>query len=136
MIDAVNRYDAIWGAICELNKGEQHPKIRPKQDIPIQTVQDILQVDPFYSLQMGHFVRGEVAAENPFCVKLDTGEDFDYYLRIWHKYRCVKLKVPLFINRRGMHSKGPKSAPGSAWRRSVKEVKHQFAKENHIDFSQ
>jgi glycosyltransferase involved in cell wall biosynthesis len=114
VMDAVRQYDAIWGAICELKRGADYLQIRDEQDVPIRNVEDVLSVDPFFSLQMGHFVKAEIAFANPFNVELNTGEDFDYYLRIWHRYKCVKLKVPLFVNRRGMHSRGPKSASGAA----------------------
>jgi len=133
--DAVKEYDAIWGAICELKIGTEYLQIREKQGVPIGSVEDVLLMDPFFSLQMGHFVKGEVAVANPFNVELNTGEDFDYYLRIWDKYSCIKLKVPLFINRRGMHSKGPKSASGVDWRRSVNEIIQQFKRERQIQLN-
>jgi glycosyltransferase involved in cell wall biosynthesis len=132
VMDAVKQYDAIWGAICELKKGAYYPQIRDEQDVPIRNVEDVLLMDPFFSLQMGHFVKAEVALANPFNLELNTGEDFDYYLRIWHKHNCVKLKVPLFINRRGMHSKGPKSASGTDWRRNVDEIVWRFKREKQI----
>jgi len=128
----VAQCDAIWGAIFELKKNSTTPQVRDKQDVPIRSVHDVLRIDPFYSLQMGHFVRGTVAEQNPFDVQLNTGEDFDYYLRLWHKYRCVKLTVPLFMNRRGMHSKGPRSASGGDWRRSVMAVMDRFAEKEQI----
>ncbi len=132
VVDAVMQYDAIWGVICELNKGADYPQIRDEQNVSIRNVEDVLLMDPFFSLQMGHFVKAEVALANPFNVQLNTGEDFDYYLRIWHKYRCVKLKVPLFINRRGLHSKGLKSASGADWRRNVEEIVWRFKREKQI----
>ena len=133
--DAVNQYDAIWGAICESKIGTDYLHIREEQDVPIWSVEDVLLMDPFFSLQMGHFVKGEVALANPFNVELNTGEDFDYYLRIWDKYSCVKLNVPLFINRRGIHSKGPKSASGGDWRKSVNEIIQQFKGEKLIQLN-
>ncbi len=129
---AVREYDAIWGTICEQKKGCSTWQIRDKQDVPVRSVLDILRMDPFYSLQMGHFVKGQIAEQTPFNVQLNTGEDFDYYLRIWLKWRCVKLTVPLFVNRRGMHSQGPKSASGGTWRHQVSMVKSRFAREHNI----
>ena len=126
----IHAYDAVWGAICEMPKGSQQICIRQGQDIPIRNVIDVLKVDPFLSLQMGHFVKSKIALDNPFNVEMNTGEDFDYYLRIWHRYRCVKLADPLFVNRRGMHSVGPKSATGLDWNKAVMSVMYKFAKEN------
>jgi glycosyltransferase involved in cell wall biosynthesis len=134
--DAVGDYDAVWGTICEQKKGSTTHEIRDKQDMPVRDVRDILRIDPFYSLQMGHFVRAQIAEQTPFDVHLNAGEDFDYYLRIWLKYRCVKLTVPLFVNRRGMHSQGPRCASGGAWRRQVKEVMRRFAQRHHIEIDE
>jgi FkbM family methyltransferase len=68
---------------------------------------------------MGHFVRTAVAAQHPFNVDLNTGEDFDYYLRLWEHQRCVKIDKIFFANRRGQQSTGPRSATGEDWRRTV-----------------
>jgi len=125
--DAVGTHDAIWGAICEQQAGSGEAwKLRAKQDLPLGNVYDVLSADPFYTLQMGHFVRSAVAAANPFDETLDTGEDFDYYLRVWLRSRCTKLPHPFFINRRGQHSTGPRSATGVDWRKNVVRVMSRF----------
>lgn len=115
----VSRVDGIWGAIMEMSKGSAEAKLRDRQDQKIASVNDILSIDPFYSLQMGHFVRAHVACANPFNELMNTGEDFDYYLRVWYAYRCIKLDRPLFINRQGLQSEGPRSATGGEWRDAV-----------------
>jgi FkbM family methyltransferase len=74
------------------------------------------------TLQMGHFVRTTAAIETPFNVELDCGEDFDYYLRMWSRFRCRKVAASLFINRRGFHSIGPRSASGRQWRDAVERI--------------
>jgi hypothetical protein len=110
--EAVLQCDAIWGAICEQKRGPSTRQIRDQPNIPVRTIQDVLRLDPFFSLQMGRFVRGQIAKETPFNERPNTGEDFDYYLRVWLGRRCVKLHIPRFVNRREMHSKGPKSGSG------------------------
>lgn len=123
-------HDAVWGAICEWPAGAETCRVRAHQDVPIVGVMDVLRIDPFYTLQMGHFVRTQVALATPFAVNLNAGEDFDYYLRLWLNHRCTKIALPLFINRRGRHSTGPKSATGSDWRQSVGRVMLDFVRHN------
>ena len=115
----VGEWDAIWGAICELAPDEIGGVIRPGQIEEIRGIADLLVHEPWLTLQMGHFVRTRVAQDNPFNVGLNCGEDFDYYLRLWSTCRCTKLPVPLFYNRRGFQSTGPRSATGKDWMRAV-----------------
>lgn len=114
------KYDAIWGRIDSFVQGTK-PAPRTDQINDLKSVIDILTADPFFTLQMGHFVRTRVAYRNAFDPLLDAGEDFDYYLRIWSDYQCIKIPYPLFYNRRGCHSTGPRSADGRKWRRAVEE---------------
>jgi glycosyltransferase involved in cell wall biosynthesis len=110
---------AIWGQICELAEDETSGVVRPAQPERIETLVDLLSHAPWLTLQMGHFARADVARANPFDESMDCGEDFDYYLRVWSKQACVKIDVPLFYNRRGMHSEGPRSKTGREWLRAV-----------------
>ena len=130
VVGQMENFDAIWGTICEQQYGESAQKLRAHQEEPVRNLHELLRMDPYYSLQMGHFVRSRVAQETPFQAQLNTGEDFDYYLRLWLKYRCLKLKTPLFVNRRGRHSTGPRSADGKAWRKSVGQIMQQFVSEH------
>jgi len=131
VLEAVQTHEAIWGAICEQQAGSSEGwKLRAKQDLPLGNVFDVLNADPYYTLQMGHFVRTAVAAATPFDETLDTGEDFDYYLRVWLRSRCTKIPHPLFINRRGQHSTGPRSATGVDWRKNVVRVMSRFVAAN------
>ena len=75
--------------------------------------------DPYITIQMGHFIRTSIAVKNKFNEAMNTGEDFDYYLRIWEASHCIKIMDPIFINRRGLHSTGLKSADGKMWRENV-----------------
>lgn len=111
-------HDAVWGAILEQAPG-QRPAIRPQQAMPIQSLCTLLDHDPTLTVQMGHFVRSEIASRIRFDTAMDTGEDYKYYLQLWRDYRCIKLNTPLFLNRRGIHSTGPRSASGVAWTEAV-----------------
>jgi hypothetical protein len=119
-------FDAVWGSIWTIEEGEDTPKERALQVPYLFSIEDVLSYDPFETLQMGHFVKTLVAIETLFDETRDTGEDFDYYLRIWGKYRCIKIPLPLFYNRRGLHSRGPKSATGAEWRESVESLLNEY----------
>lgn len=123
MAPHTDRADAVWGLILE--SVDQQPgsdavtgRIRLPQLPRIETLADLLLHDPYLTLQMGHFIRTAVALATPFDETLDVGEDVDYYLRVWSSARCVKITAPLFLNRRGMHSTGPRSGNGADWRAS------------------
>ena len=112
----IDRYDALWGAIWELKAGVMYPRYQ----IPaIGDYEMLLKNDPYLTLQMGHFVRTEVARKLPFAEHMDTGEDWDYYLRVWKDYRCRKIQQPFHCNIRGGHSTGPRGANGIDWRAAV-----------------
>jgi hypothetical protein len=70
---------------------------------------------------MGHFVKAEVANQMQFDENLNSGEDFKYYLAICENYKFIKTPAVFFINQRGNHSKGPKSADGREWRMNVEK---------------
>lgn len=125
-----NQYDAIWGKICSFEHTNNQIDERPGQLGETTHLHDIAFNDPYLTLQMGHFIRTEIAIANPFNEHMDTGEDFDYYLRVWNKYRCIRTNALLFINRRGLHSSGPKSANGGDWRIAVENVIDRFCEEN------
>jgi FkbM family methyltransferase len=118
----IGSFDAIWGAIHELAEDEIHGVMRANQLLEISNIAQLLGNDPRATLQMGHFVKTDIALANPFDTRLDAGEDFDYYLRVWSKYRCIKVPLPLFFNRRGMHSSGPRAATGRQWQTAAQRV--------------
>jgi len=122
MADYHADHDAVWGLICELSQDEESYRARQGQLPSIEHIEQVLVNDPTLTLQMGHFVRTSVAAAMPFDVTLDCGEDFDYYLRLWSQFRCRKVPTPLFINRRGFQSTGPRSATGRQWRDAVHSI--------------
>lgn len=130
----IDNYDAIWGNILEIRPGSDQPTLRIPQVITISDIETILLFNPSYTLQMGHFVRTEIALNNKFKESMNTGEDFDYYLRLWHKYRCIKMQPPLFINRRGMHSSGPRSANGNEWGSAVNKKNKLYRFMYGLDF--
>jgi len=120
----LTEYDAIWGQIFEYQDGKV--KYRQNQLAQANKLTQILSVDPFLTLQMGHFVKTTVAIQNPFREDMNTGEDFEYYLRLWKHYKCSKQLIKLFYNRRFHHSKGPKSADGAEWRKVVMKLIDNF----------
>lgn len=110
-------YDAVWGNIYEYSNGVcvwryQVPEIR--------TYRELISFDPYTTLQMGHFIRKDKLV--PFNNEMDCGEDWDYYIRIWKNNKCIKIREPLFINRRGIHSTGPRSATGREWSETVHNI--------------
>jgi FkbM family methyltransferase len=111
-----NGYDAVWGlmAIKPPNEAEHH--IRFPQALTLRSVDELLLLDPFMTLLMGHFVRTSVALQLPFDESMDAGEDFDYYIRAWEKFRCIKVAQVLSVNRSDLHSSGPRSATADQWR--------------------
>ncbi|WP_245636826.1 FkbM family methyltransferase [Azospirillum thiophilum] len=133
----MDRVDAVWGLILESLDAEPGQdsvsgRIRLPQLPRIETLNDLLLHDPYVTLQMGHFVRTSVALANPFDENLDLGEDFDYYLRVWDNARCVKISTPLFLNRRGLHSSGPRSGNGGSWRMSVEQVVEKARRSHNL----
>ncbi len=117
----VGDYDAIWGLIVE-QMPEAANVVRLPQAVSLDSLDELVVFDPYQTLQMGHFVRTAAAVETPFDESMDSGEDFDYYLRLWRAYRCVKRPLELFVNRRRIHSVGPRSASGRAWGETVRPM--------------
>ena len=115
-------HDAIWGAIYELADDEESGVYRTGQLLPITRIDQLLANDPFITLQIGHFARTELALATPFDPRLDAGEDFDYYLRMWSQYRCVKIAQPFFYNRRHTYAGGPRAATDRDWRVAVERI--------------
>lgn len=112
-------YDGIWGEIYS-SENNGMPMKRYGQVYP-KNLNELRFYDPTLTIQMGHFIKRDIALENPFNEDMDCAEDFDYYLRVW-KHNCIKINKPLFYNRRGYHSQGPRSATGREWSEKVKEL--------------
>jgi len=125
-------YDAVWGSIVEVKPDSQDMTLRNPQVFMMDNFNDLLMFDPFHTLQMGHFVRTDVAEKNRFNEDINTGKDFDYYLRIWEHYRCIKIPAPLFINRRGLHSTGARSATGKEWTNAVEALMNRYREKHGI----
>jgi glycosyltransferase involved in cell wall biosynthesis len=129
----ISTADAVFGLIVEQTDGE--PRVRPGQLGATTHLIDIVRNDPYLTLQMGHFVRAQAASAIGFDADMDTGEDFKYYLELWRRFRCCKIDRALFINRRGRHSEGPRSADGKAWRESLSRVFGQFCALHNIQIA-
>lgn len=138
MAPHTDRADAVWGLILESTDAEPGSdavtgRIRLPQLPRIGTLADLLLHDPYLTLQMGHFIRTSVALATPFDETLDVGEDVDYYLRVWNSARCVKITAPLFLNRRGLHSTGPRAGNGADWRASTARVLERARRAHGLD---
>ena len=94
-------YDAIWGAIHELDDDESRGVPRPGQLLEISRIDEVLANAPFNTLQIGHFVKTAVAVGTPFDPARGDAAEFDYYLRLWSQYRCIKIAQPFYHERRG-----------------------------------
>jgi len=128
----IQEYDAIWGAIATISKGETQPTLRFPQ-YPVHNIRQLVVLGAFNSIQIGHFVRTRIVANYPFDTSLDTGEDIDYYLRIWEKEKCLKISDRvLFLNRRGFHSTGPRSATGREWNIAAEELRAEYFRKLNI----
>jgi len=117
-LEAEPDLDAVWGLICEFD-GDEEPQLRPNQVENLNSREEFLAIEPFLSIQIGAFMRTKCVVRFGFDEAMDTGEDFKLYYQLWQNYRCAKRPEIFFINGRGAHSTGPRSATGEDWRISV-----------------
>mgnify|MGYP003865812857 CR=1 FL=1 len=128
----INKYNAIWGAIAVKEKESDQVTLRSPQ-YNVKTIKELVILPPYATLQMGHFVKIHIAAKYPFDEKRNTGEDYDYYLRVWEKEKCIKItEQPFFINRRGLHSVGTRSATGQEWNIAIQKLQQEYIKKLKI----
>jgi len=110
-------YVAIWGKIVE----EKDGCLVDRYQLPVvRNFETLLNVDPYYTLQMGFFVKRDRMPV--FDESMDTGEDWKVYLELWRNFPCIKTDKPFMINRRGLHSEGERSANGVQWREVVTKL--------------
>ncbi|MDB5808189.1 MAG: FkbM family methyltransferase [Betaproteobacteria bacterium] len=114
-----DQFDAVWGLMAIKSPDEREHHIRFPQAMTLRSLDELLLFDPFMTLYMGHFVRTSAALTLPFDEAMDAGEDFDYYLKAWKDYRCIKLPEVLSVNRADRHSTGPRAATSDQWRISA-----------------
>ena len=115
--ESCKEYDAIWGRIVEEKEG----CIVDRYQLPkIDRFDQLLEIDPYYTLQMGFFVKREIMPL--FDESMNTGEDWKVYLELWKEHNCIKINKPFMINRRGAHSTGEKSATGRQWMEAVRAL--------------
>lgn len=110
--------DAVWGLIVTLDAGDE-PELREGQPERIDSYQQFLATEPFHAVQIGGFIRAAVAARHGFDTGMDTGEDYKLYCQLWEHHRCAKRPEIFFVNQRGRHSTGPRSATGRDWSEAV-----------------
>lgn len=113
--------DAAFGLICESDETGE-PLLRDAQPAELSDFEAFLVTPPWLGVQIGCFVKTAVAAALPFDENLDTGEDYKFYLQIWENHCCRKFPEIFFVNNRGQHSTGPRSATGDDWRVAVEKM--------------
>ncbi|NDW00952.1 FkbM family methyltransferase [Salipiger sp. PrR002] len=118
VIAAEPELDVVWGLICTLEPTGE-PELREGQPATLDSRAEYLAVAPYNAVQIGGFYRTGLAARIGFDTALDTGEDYKFYCRLWAEARCAKRPEIFFLNKRGMHSTGPRSATGADWSRAV-----------------
>ena len=114
-----DQYDAVFGNIYETSQGVAVWRYQVPR---LNGYNELVSFDPYLTLQMGHFVRTSAAKSIMFDESMDCGEDFKYYLELWNQYKCVKVEECLFLNRKGMHSQGDRSATGREWSEVVSKL--------------
>jgi len=124
-IEAEPQLDAVWGLICEFDQDE-NPGLRPNQPERLDNLRDLLTTEPHLSIQIGAFMRTNCVARFNFDESMDTGEDFKLYYQLWASCNCAKRPEIFFVNRRGAHSTGPRSASARDW---VDSVSRQWAEQ-------
>jgi len=110
--------EAVWGLIVTLDAGGE-PELREGQPERLESYQQFLTVEPFNAVQIGGFIRTGAAAAYGFDADMDTGEDYKLYCQLWANHRCAKRPEIFFVNQRGQHSTGPRSATGRDWNENV-----------------
>ncbi|MDB5808188.1 MAG: hypothetical protein JWN94_310 [Betaproteobacteria bacterium] len=119
---ALEKHDAIWGAIYDLAADEEGGLPRSSQLRTMTRMEELLSNDPFNTLQIGHFVKTAVAQATPFDRNLGAASEFDYYLRLWSKYRCIKIENPFFYSRAGDRSVDPRASSKSERRAAIERL--------------
>jgi len=131
-------YDAVWGNILiqQPHQRQNNQASHIGQLITIHYIEEILLFEPFITLQIGHFIRTDLALDNLFSSYLDAGEDFEYYLKVWTKYKCIKIKDIFFMNRVGFSSIGPRAATGADWLHATRHILKSYRVKlgiNHVN---
>ena len=80
-------HDAIFGNIYEMQGGV----VAWRYQVPyLDSYKQLIEFDPYVTLQMGHFVRRSVF--KPFDEAMNTGEDWKYYLELWQRPSASRLE--------------------------------------------
>ncbi|SEJ70948.1 methyltransferase, FkbM family [Pseudooceanicola nitratireducens] len=117
--------DVVWGLICTLDEGGE-PTLREEQRESLNSREDFLSCPPYGAVQIGGFMRTDCVARYGFDEAMDTGEDYKLYCQLWKDCRCAKRPEIFFVNVRGQHSTGPRSATGLDWNN---ETNRQWAEQ-------
>ena len=112
-------HDAIWGMVHQLDRFIA----TPRYELPrINDYATLIKYPSAWTVKIGHFVRPQIARDFPFNEVMNCAEDWDYYLRVWKKARCVKIPAPFYVKTTGNQSTGPKSANGADWSRITADM--------------
>jgi FkbM family methyltransferase len=128
VIEAHPDLEGVWGLICEIDENGE-AQLRESQAPEIDSYAELLGTRPVNAIQIGCFVRTEVAARYGFDVEMNTGEDYKFYYQVWRSHRCRKLPEIFFMNRRGQHSTGARSATGRDWVHVTNNLWEEHVKE-------
>jgi FkbM family methyltransferase len=131
VIAAEPELDVVWGLICTYGEGDE-PSLREEQAEQLNTRVDFLSVPPYSAVQIGGFYRTGTVARFGFDEDMDTGEDYKLYCQLWEHCRCAKRPEIFFVNRRGLHSTGPRAATGRDWSNMTNRLWAEQLKEVEI----
>lgn len=114
-------YEAIWGQIYIFNGNEGSAYKLPGQLEFTNNFRDILFTDPLLTIRTGHLLKRQVAIDVPFNEDMSSGEDFDHFLQIWTKYKCIKISQPICATR--TQDQSARSEPHKIAERKGKRIK-------------
>lgn len=127
-----SNYDAVWGQIYSYKSTSNEEIIAekfPKQLERTENKKDILFIDPYFTIQTGHFVKTSIAIKTPFNEKIKIGEEFEYFLKIWDNYKSIKIPYPLYCKRHSIQ----KPDYNFRWKNSVSNILKEY-KEKKISY--
>jgi hypothetical protein len=135
VLNETPKIDGVWGQICCSTEDGQF-ELRENQAGQLDSYEGLLSYPPVNAIQIGAFVRTDVAARYGFDESMNTGEDFKFYYQIWKSHTCAKVPHVFFMNVRGAHSTGARSATGldwvkatnALWAEAILDLKNQTGK--------
>ncbi|MBW1994713.1 MAG: sulfotransferase domain-containing protein, partial [Deltaproteobacteria bacterium] len=99
----IDEYDALWGLLYTYRANPDGTLAAEKENQQIAGTtnhKDILLMEPPSAFHLNHFVKASVCMDHPFDERIQTAGDYEYFLRIWHCRRCVKINRPICFKRK------------------------------------